>query len=581
MGDRQNQSFWDSVNQKVSGLPKNWSQPASGLGKSLSDRATETARKTATEIGDSITHRASEVGKAAIHTATNSGASVVKRAQGWVENIYPEAEDEIPTNPEYDWSTDELYHIFVPAPIATNGGTQMVMVKTGKRYEVKIPPHSSEGANLRLKGCGLQGEDAFLILHTLLNQPSDNIDRKINNLIVQSPIHDRSKVRCFQAYNNLQSGSAITDPNTLNLLDYLFLSSPVYSELSQRYLIASYNSRLMAIEKSIESALNAGQLELTEQRDIRSTYQYLRAGEMVTNLDNLTRLDAIVLHSSLPKIIKQYYLISSAMAWSMTVDAIIISSINTCQTIAQEERPDFLSVFTKFRQGKNIQNQPLFKRFEAWIAQAEIPQVCQVIFYLWREGSFQLHSELPSDHWEQSWKAIATAKAYINETQPQQRPSANFPPIEVLPGTLAESAYNSVSRGGLGLLSGMPMLEGITGLIGTAALVAIAQVALLPATEKMALGIGHNSDRTTTATGKNWQAVGSFGDTPNPRSSKLSGLPAYRDMITELQGLQAITQPGEWLPERVLSSQFDVRQLFTYQKTRQQTIKVLETQMYA
>ncbi|UWU49005.1 hypothetical protein [Limnospira platensis] len=122
MGDRQNQSFWDSVNQKVSGLPKNWSQPASGLGKSLSDRATETARKTATEIGDSITHRASEVGKAAIHTATNSGASVVKRAQGWVENIYPEAEDEIPTNPEYDWSTDELYHIFVPAPIATNGG---------------------------------------------------------------------------------------------------------------------------------------------------------------------------------------------------------------------------------------------------------------------------------------------------------------------------------------------------------------------------------------------------------------------------------------------------------------------------
>lgn len=577
MGDRQNQSFGDSVSQKVSGLPKNLSKPASELGKSMSDRVTETARKTTTKVGDSIAHRAVEVGKAVLHQATKSGASVVKRAQEWVENIYPEVEEEIPANPEYDWSKDELYHIFVPAQIATHGGTQMVMVKTGKRYEVKIPPNSSEGTNLRLKGCGLQGGDAFLILHTFWNQPSDNIDRKVNNLIVQSPIHERSKIRCFQAYNNLQSGSVIKDPTALNLLDYLFISSP-YSELVQRYLIASYNSRLMAIEKCIELALNAGELELKEQQAIRSTYQYLRAGEMITDLDSMTRLDAIILHSSLPKILKQYYLRSSAIAWAMTVDAIIVNSINTSQTIAQEERRDFLSIFTKFRQGKDIRNQPQFKRFDAWIAQAEIPPVCQVIFYLWREGSFSLNNELLSQDWEQSWKAIATAKAYINQTQPQA--SVKLPPMEVLPGTLAESTYNSVSRGGLGLLSGRPMLEGITGLIETAALVAIATVALLPATEKIALGIDHDSDRTT-ALGKNWQAVGSFGDTPNPRSSKLSGSSAYREIITELEGLQAITQPGEWLPERVLSSQFNVRQLFTYQKTRQQTIKALETQMYA
>lgn len=577
MGDRQNQSFGDSVSQKVSGLPKNLSKPASELGKSMSDRVTETARKTTTQVGDSIAHRAVEVGKAVLHQATKSGASVVKRAQEWVENIYPEVEEEIPANPEYDWSKDELYHIFVPAQIATHGGTQMVMVKTGKRYEVKIPPNSSEGTNLRLKGCGLQGGDAFLILHTFWNQPSDNIDRKVNNLIVQSPIHERSKIRCFQAYNNLQSGSVIKDPTALNLLDYLFISSP-YSELVQRYLIASYNSRLMAIEKCIELALNAGELELKEQQAIRSTYQYLRAGEMITDLDSMTRLDAIILHSSLPKILKQYYLRSSAIAWAMTVDAIIVNSINTSQTIAQEERRDFLSIFTKFRQGKDIRNQPQFKRFDAWIAQAEIPPVCQVIFYLWREGSFSLNNELLSQDWEQSWKAIATAKAYINQTQPQA--SVKLPPMEVLPGTLAESTYNSVSRGGLGLLSGRPMLEGITGLIETAALVAIATVALLPATEKIALGIDHDSDRTT-ALGKNWQAVGSFGDTPNPRSSKLSGSSAYREIITELEGLQAITQPGEWLPERVLSSQFNVRQLFTYQKTRQQTIKALETQMYA
>lgn len=585
MGDRQNKSFWDDVNQKVSSLPKNLSQQASELGKSMTDKATETARKTANDVGDSITHRASEVRKVALHKATDSAESVVKRTQGWVENVYPEAEEEVSNLPEYDWSTDELYHVFVPAYIASQGGTQTVTVKTGKKYEVKIPPNRSEGANLRLKGCGLQGKDAFLILHTLLNPAANNIDRKINKLIVKSPIHDRSKIRCFQAYNNLNLALGIDDPPALNLLDYLFLSSPLYSEFSQRYLIASYNSRLMAIEKCIESALLAGDLDLREQRAIRSTYQYLRSGEIISDLNSLTRLDAIILCSSLHKMLKQYYLRASAMAWSLAVDAMIVNGIYTSATLGEKNRQDFLSIFDKLRQGQDIVDGEMLDQFDAWMEKAELPEVCRVIFYLWRQGSFGLMTEFEfeSDSGsDESWEAIARAKAAIRKAKSTvENDWVSLSPVDVLPQTLAESAYNSVSRGGLGLLSGMPILQGMGELMATVVRVAIAQVAYLPVSEKIALGIGHDRDHPTTATGKNWQAVGHFGDTENPRLHRLSSLRTYRGILKELNSPEALTHPREWWPENVLSSQFHVGQLFRYQKTRQQTIKALETQMYA
>lgn len=590
MGDRKKSSFWNAVSQKVSDLPKNVSRQASELGKNVTEKATENARKTASEMGDALGHRASEARKAAYETAGGTVESAIKRAQHWVENIYPETDEESPASTVQDWSTDELYHIFLPSQLATFGGNQPVTVMTGKKYEVKIPPHCTEGTNLRLKGCGLQGKDAFLILHTLLNS-AYNIDRKINSLVVQSPVHDRSKIRCFEAYNRLISGLETDDPAALNLLDHLVFSSPLYSEIGQRYTIATYNSRLVAIENCLESTLAISELDPPEQRALRTTYQYWRAGEVIPSFENLTRLDAIVLTSGRPIILKKYYLRTSAIAWVTAVDATMINRIYTDPAIAEENRQGFLSTYDRLRRGRDTSDPGLLEAFDAWMTKAELPEVCRSICRLLRERPLEFEDEFDGEDWHESWEAIAAVKASVLETHPDVIPDTVPERVEVRPGALAESAYETVSRGGLGLLSGMHEIGGVNAFLETAARVAVARVAELSPAEKLRSGIAHpDRDRAIAADaptsrptrGQTWQAVGSLGSPENHPFRVSSGVAAYRSLMAELDGVDALRRRPDGHPEpTTLNSRLDLRQLFKHQKNRQQTLKALETQMYS
>ncbi|MGC9524825.1 MAG: hypothetical protein ACP5D7_04725 [Limnospira sp.] len=590
MGDRKKSSLWNSVTQKVSHLPQNLGRQASELGKNVTEKATENARKTATEMGDALGNRASEAKKAAYETAGTTVESAIKRAQNWVENIYPETDEEIPTNAVQDWSTDELYHIFLPSHLASFGGNQTVTVMAGKKYEVKIPPHCTEGTNLRLKGCGLQGKDAFLILHTLVT-PSYNIDRKINSLVVQSPIHDRSKIRCLEAYNRLNSGLAADDPAALNLLDSLVFSSPLYSEIGQRYTIATYNSRLAAIENCLESTLAVSELDPAEQRALRVTYQYLRAGEVIPSFENLTGLDAIVLTSSLHLILKRYYLRTSAIAWVMAVDATIINSIYTSPTIAEENRQGFLSAYDRRRRGRDISDRGLLEAFETWIVRAELPEVCRSIYQLLRERPFESDDDWEGEDAHRSWEAIAAVEVAVRKHRPDITPLPIPERVEVRPGALAESAYETVSRGGLGLLSGIHEIGGVNTFIETAARVAVARVASLSPAEKLRSGIAHpdrdkgraaSAPTSHPARGQTWQAVGPLGNPENHPFRASSGVTAYRSLMAELDGVEALHRRPDGHPGlTTLNSGLDVRQLFKHQKNKQQTIKTLETQMYS
>jgi hypothetical protein len=101
---------------------------------------------------------------------------------------------------------------------------------------------------------------------------------------------------------------------------------------------------------------------------------------------------------------------------------------------------------------------------------------------------------------------------------------------------LAETAYNTVSRGGLGLLSGMPILKNSKTFIETAARIAIARISEIPSAEKIKLGIVPiaNKAMINTAVGENWQAVSPLG-TQKTEMSQLSGLDAYRTILIEIE----------------------------------------------
>ncbi|KKD36281.1 hypothetical protein [Limnoraphis robusta] len=579
MSDQQ-KSFWNSVTQKASGLGKSISQKASLASKNITEKATEAAKQKATEMGEAISHSASEAGKKVMETATGSVESAKKQTQNWVENVYSDSEESGESTPLHDWSLDELYHIFVRSQTATYGGTQTVTLKTGKSYNVKIPTAPTEGSTLRLKGCGLQGQDAFLVLHTLLN-PLYNIDRKINHLIVQAPIYDRTKVRCLEAYNRINAALPTEDFAALNLLDYLVFSSQIYSEVGQRYTIASQNSRLLTLEDCLQSSLTASQLVSEDQKRILSIYQYLRSGEAVPNLNTLEQLDAIILYSNLKPELKKYYLRASAVARVMTIDWIIVNEIDINQDIPQPDRPRYLAVYLQVRNDQEVVDLRTLETLDAWIEKANIPLICTAIYKLVRQGKLELNDDFEFDDFSESFKAITAVTQSIKESKTYSSSSENYQVnvTEIKPGMLAETAYNAVSRGGLGLLSGMPILKNSKTFIETAARIAIARISEIPSAEKIKLGIVPiaNKAMINTAVGENWQAVSPLG-TQKPEMSQLSGKDAYRTILMEIEGVMGLSEESD---EPSLNLGLNVWKLLRGNGDRQRTIEDLERQMYS
>ncbi len=580
MSDKKKPSLWNSVTKKASGIGQSIGHKASDIGKAMTTKATEAAKQKATEVGNAMSQTADQARDKMKEKASHSVESARQQTQTWMENIYSEPQESPDIDPSYDWSMDELYHIFIGSQTASQGGTTTVMIKTGKSYQVKVPPNRAEGSNLRLKGCGLQDNDVFLILHTLTSS-SFNLDRKINSLIVQSPIYDRTKIRCLEAYNRLNAGLDSEDFAALNLLDYLVSSSQLYSEIGQRYTIASQSSRLVGIEKDLESTLTVSQLDSREKETIRATYQYLRCGEAAPNLAALTQLDSLILNANLKPVLKKYYFQASVIARAMTTDIILFQQLETHPDIPAAERKRFISVYTQLRDGKEIVDLRTLESLDDWMKGVDIPRSGQAIYQLLRDRDFQLNDEFEWDDYDESYQKIKQViqgfKDSKNPNSFTEETTVNI--IDVKPGALAENAFNSVSRGGLGLLSGMPIITGVPSFLETAARVAILQVCEMDFEMKTHLGITAipHQGSTQTISGNNWQAVGSLG-TKERGISQLSGVAAYRAILMEIDGVTGlIDQVGEV----DFNQGLNVLKLLTNHQDRRKIIKQLETQMYS
>lgn len=580
MSEQKKPSLWNSVTKKASGIGQSIGHKASDMGKAMTAKATEAAKQKATEVGNAMSQTAEQAREKVKEKANHSVESARKQTQNWIENIYSESPETPDIDPSYDWSMDELYHVFIGDQTASQGGTVTVMIKTGKSYQVKVPPNRVEGSNLRLKGCGLQGNDVFLILHTL-TASSFNLDRKINSLIVQSPIYERTKIRCLEAYNRLNSGLDSEDFDALNLLDYLVSSSQLHSEIGQRYTIASQSSRLVGIEKYLESVLSVSQLDSREKESVKATYQYLRCGEAVPNLAALTWLDSLILNSTLKPALKKYYFQASVIARVMTTDIILFQKLETHPDIPDSERKRFISVYTQLRDGKEMVDLRTLESLDDWIKAVDIPRSCQAIYQLMRDKEFDLNDEFEWDDYDEYYQKIKQVMQAISEAKTQNKVTEEMPIniIDVKPGALAEKAFNSVSRGGLGLLSGMPIITGVASLIETAARVAILQVCEMDFQMKTRLGLLVISDHKSTQaiSGNNWQAVGSFGK-KEQEISQLSGGEAYRAILIEIDGVTGLT---DQMGAVDFNQGLNVLKLLTSHQDRRKIIKQLETQIYS
>jgi hypothetical protein len=466
------------------------------------------------------------------------------------------------TQPDFQ-PQDELHHIFIGYQTVIAGGTQKVTLRSGKSYEVKIPANSPEEAKLSLKGCGLQRNDVVLVLHTLFDKTLD-IEKQVDLLRATVDIKPESKRRCRNVYQLIKDGKYSEDLAAQDLLDFIVSSSLTNPSVSQRYNIASQNSKSIKIEECIEDALAASNLDETEKQSIRGTYQYIRAGENITDFGVLNQLDSIIQNSSLRNELKELYFRYSVTSRAITADLFIVNLIDNSPTITSSiYKSEILAAYTTLRDGKEVSDQACLKSLDSLILNSDIPDDCKVMYKLMREPvtndkGKSAGEDSPIGGVKKVWDSVKNASEKASGFVPNVTAVAKAfamkagtgAAITTLSGgaatnaTLALLGGGSVATGGLGMLGGLAVATGGAALLGAAALVSVASVTQMDAEDKKKLGVaaGVGVASSAAAVGTAWAAVSAFGVASTGTAiGSLSGAAAYSAAMAALGGVGVMT----------------------------------------
>ncbi|NET75703.1 hypothetical protein D5R40_30340 [Okeania hirsuta] len=542
MNKKQPSSLWKSMTNKASTVRENLGKKVSKAGQSISEKASETAKTKASEIEEIISNKTSDVGKYFRETVKESAFG----KQQTNSELSPEIEN--------DLEQEEIYHIFVAYQVASQGGTQKVTLKSGKSYNVRIRPNSTEGSTLRLKKCGLQGNDAFLVLHTFYN-PEFNLDRRMNNLIIHSSIYERSKTRCLEAYNRINVGLYVYDLAALNLLDFIVNSSNIDSLIGLRYTIASENSRWIGIDKSLEEVLEFTNLSETEKCKIKSIYQYIKAADPLPKLDDFQQLNAMILNSAIASELKDKYLLASATSTGLRIDMLIVDLIYSSSEINDNQRRKYLSLYQQIKEGVKVKDNFISESLDSIIIQAEIPRICKIVYQLLRERYFEIELELEKLDREELYSVFSKFKKveqFIKQAENPTKITNSFGNIAIQKGMLIEEADDAVVSGGVGVLAGVKVLKGGEALIGAVGLVAIASTLEMSTQEKIKLGI--------TEEGNFYGGV------------------AYSGIMNAINQVSWVIGDGG---ERKLEQKLDIFGMLKGSQDKKQILQELETKLYS
>lgn len=524
---------------KASEVRENFGKEVSKATKSISEQASEAAKKKASDMEEVISNKASDVSKYFRETAKKS---TLKKQQ---------TNSEVSQETENNLEQEEIYHIFVGYQTANQGGTQKVTLKSGKSYNVRIRPNSTEGSTLRLQKCGLQSNDAFLVLHTFYN-PELNLDRRINSLVIRTSIYERSKTRCLEVYNRINSGLYTYDLAALNLLDFLVESSNIDSLIGLRYRIASENSRWVGIDKGLEQVLDSSNLMEVEKYNLKATYLYIKSGEPLPNFEKFRQLDAIILNSAIAPELKDKYLLASATSMALRIDMLIVNLLYSSPEIDKSKHRKYLSIYQQLREGATVVDNGIIQNLDSVIFAAEIPRICKIVYQLLRDRYFESELEVNANDFHTVFSKLKKAEKFVRQSENSEKITNRFGNIAIQKGMLIEGVDDAVIIGGVGVLAGVKVLKGGEALIGAVGLVAIASTLEISTKEKIKLGITEEGNFLGEVT--------------------YSGIMNAINQVSWVIGDRG---------ERKLEQELDIFKMFKGNQNRKQILQELETKLYS
>ena len=539
MNKKKESSFWKSMTNKASEVRENLGKKVKNVSKSIIDNSSEAPQKKVAEMEDFISNKASEVSKYFRETAKES---TFKK---------PQTNSEVWQETENDLEQEEIYHIFVGYQVASQGGTQKVTLKSGKSYNVRVRPNSTEGSTLRLQKCGLHGNNAFLVLHTFYS-PQLNLDRRINSLVIHASIYERSKTRCLEAYNKINSGLHTYDLAALNLLDFIVELSNIDSIIGLRYRIASENSRWVAIDKGLEKVLDSSHLMEIQKQKLKGTYLYIKSGEPLPNFANFRQLDAIILNSAIASELKDRYLLASVTSIAMRIDILIINLIYSSTEIEQSKHHKYLSIYRQLREGATVVDNRMIQNLDSVIFQSEIPQICKIVYQLLRDRYFESNLEVNTNIFHTVFNKFKKVEKFVKQAENSEKITNGFGNIVIQKGMLIQEVDDAVVSGGVGVLAKVKVLKGGAALVGAVGLVAIASTLEMNTQEKIKLGITEEAN--------------------------FSGEVAYIGIMNSINQVSWIIGDGG---EGKLEQERDIFKIFKSNQNRRQILQDLDAKLYS
>ncbi|MCT7950751.1 hypothetical protein NG798_13195 [Ancylothrix sp. C2] len=492
--------------------------------------------------------------------------------------------------------TLETYHIYVPYTTAKKGGNETFLLRSGDSCTVQIPPKSQDNQEITIGKQGEKAQDIRLVIHTLYAR-NIRLGEKIYQEIDSTQfIKNTTKNKCKQAYEQVEETEDIDDLIALDLLDYVISSSKLEPDIKQRYQLASTNSRLLAIEQTIETALGKSKLPEKEKKLIRGTFAYVRAGEPVPDFKALTDIDSIVANSALASEIKKNYSLASATSRGLTVDFILVKEITENKKLTEEQRQNYLSTYQQVRDGKEVEDEANLKSLDSFIENAKIPQNAKTVYSFARKEKnlenkgnlaetvnavtqyYQDIEDKVKDGAKKGSSLVPNATRILTTMGAETATGVSISTLSGAAATNATLAFlggGSVASGGLGMLGGLAVATGGAALIGAAGIVSFALVSQMDNEDKKNLGIAIGSGTilgSLSVLGA-WTAASAFGV-----AGTLSGAAALSTTIAALGGLGVITGGAAFVAS---GTAFAIWSFLQAGKTREQSsLHQLEARTY-
>jgi hypothetical protein len=480
----------------------------------------------------------------------------------------------------------EKYLVSIPFLTAREGGIQEIALYSGISYSLKIPRRTKD--NTKIKQDGIEFD-----LRTLYD-PNSRIAAKIYEEIDKTQfISIASKSKCKLVYEQIEDCKIVKDLPTLELLDYLVAtSSNLDADIRQRYAIASNNSRWAQISQVI----NKFEQEPENRLLLIGILESIKASQPISDFKVLTKLDSIVLDSKLSDSFKQTYTYGSTLSRAITVDYLIVQSIETSDKYNDIEKQHYLSTYQQVRSGKKDIDAAMIETLDRFIyGKSNLPANAQIVYKEAREqslaedGNLDDNIRLAVDRGRDLHQEIKQASQSGSGIVPTTTKLLSAAAIEAGTGvsigsltgaaatnaTLAFLGGGSVATGGLGMLGGLAVVTGGAALIGAAGIVSFGLLAQMDGEDFKNLGIAMGGG-TVAAGGVAflaWTAATATGV-----AGSLSGAAAITTTMAALGGLSVMTGGTAAV---ALGGAYVIWSLLDGNKQRNQgVLEELETKIY-